>query len=158
MFDRLIQDLRFSIRQIVRHPAFSILLTVTLGVAIGANVAIFSVLEGIGLRPLPYPDADRILAVWETPEGNRFTQPFSSPDYFDVREQSESLEEVGAVHLRWANLSGDGEPMRVRVGAATVSLLNLLGVQPAMGRLFLEEEELEGNDRVVLLSHGIWQS
>ena len=158
MFDRLIHDIRFAFRQIVRHPGFSLRLTVTVAVAIGANVAIFSVLEGIVLRPLPYQDSDRLLAIWESPEGNRRTQPFSSPDYFDVREQSGTMDEVGAVHQRFVNLSGDGDPQRLRAGAATASLMTLLGVQPELGRLFLEEEELEGNDRVAILSHGLWQN
>jgi predicted permease len=158
MFDRLLQDLRFAVRQLLRRPAFSVLLILTISVAIGANVAIFSVLEGIVLRPMSYHQPERLLAVWETPPEGRWYQPFSAPDYFDVREQSETLEEFGVIHLRWFNLSGGEEPQRVRGGACTASLLNLLGVQPAQGRLFTEEEEAEGNDRVVILSHGLWRN
>jgi len=88
MFDRLIQDLRFALRQLLRHPGFSALLVLTIAVAIGANVAIFSVLEGIVLRPMSYQQPERLLAVWETPPDERWYQPFSAPDYFDVREQT----------------------------------------------------------------------
>ena len=157
MFDRLTQDLRFAFRQLIHHPAFSFLLVATIAVAIGANVAIFSVLEGIVLRPMDYQEPERLLAVWETPPDERWYQPFSAPDYFDVREQTETLEEFGIIHLRWFNLSGGEEPLRIRGGACTASLMNLLGVQPAQGRLFTEDEEVEGNHRVVVLSHGLWQ-
>lgn len=157
MFDRLGQDLRFAFRQLVRHAGPSALLVLTIAVAIGANVAIFSVLEGVVLRPLPYPDADRLLAVWETPEPDRWHQPFTGPDYLDVRSRAETLEEFGLAHLRWSNLSGGGEPARVRTGAGTASLFRLLGVRPELGRLFTEEAELEGGPAVALLSHGLWE-
>jgi predicted permease len=158
MFDRTIRDLRFAVRQLLRHRGLSALLILTIAVAIGANVAIFSVLEGIVLRPLPYPEADRLVGVWETPENDQWYQPFTGPDYFDVREQTETLEEIGLAHLRWANLSGGGDPVRVRAGAGTASLFELLGVQPAHGRLFTEDEEVDGNHRVAILSHGLWQA
>jgi len=159
MSDRLVQDLRFAFRQILRHPAFSFLLILTVAVAIGANVAIFSVLEGIVLRPLPYPEADKILAVWETPDPvQRWYQPFAGPDYLDVREQSQTLEEFGVISLLHVNLAGEGEPVRVPAGAATASLLDLLGISPFRGRAFTEEEEVEGNHRVAILSHGLWQT
>jgi hypothetical protein len=158
MFDRLVKDIHFAFRQIRRHPAFSFLLILTVAVAIGGNVAIFSVLEGIVLRPLPYPDADRILAVWETPdEQERWYQPFTGPDYFDVREETQSLEEFGLIHLRYLNVAGEGEPVRVGAGAVTASLFKVLGMQAAQGRYITEDEELDGSHRVVVLSHGFWQ-
>jgi putative ABC transport system permease protein len=158
MFDRLIQDLRFSLRQISRHPGFSALLILTIAVAIGGNVAIFSVLEGIVLRPLSYPDADRLIAVWETPEGEGWHQPFTGPDYLDVREQASTLQDFGLSTNDWYNLAGDGDPTRVRATRCTASLLTLLGVPPLHGRTFTEEEEFEGNHRVTVLSYGLWQS
>ena len=157
MIDRLAQDLRFALRQLLRHPVFSGLLILTIAVAIGANVAIFSVLEGIVLRPMSYPVPEQLLAVWESPPEETWYQPFSAPDYFDVREQTETLEEFGVIDLEWFNLSGGDEPLRVQGGECTASLLNLLGVQPALGRLFTESEEVEGSHRVVLLSHGLWR-
>ncbi|MGD8360273.1 MAG: ABC transporter permease [Gemmatimonadota bacterium] len=157
MLDRLRKDLRFALRQMARHPGFSALLVLTIAVAIGGNVAIFSALEGIVLRPLPYPEAHRLVAVWETPEGEGWRQPFTGPDYLDVREQAETLEEFGVVNTRSFNIAGEAESTRIRGAACTASLLELLGVPPLHGRLFTEDEEYEGNNRVVLLSHGLWQ-
>lgn len=158
MADRFLQDIRFALRQLRRHPGFSLLLVLTVAVAIGANVAIFSVLEGIVLRPMSYQNPERLVAVWESPPEERWYQPFSAPDYFDVREQTETLDEFGVIHPRFYNLSGGEEPLRVRGGACTASLLNLLGVPPLMGRLFSEDEEVDGNQSVAILSHGLWQS
>lgn len=157
MLDRMRQDLRFAFRQMARHPGFSSLLVLTIAVAIGGNVAIFSALEGIVLRPLPYPDADRLVAVWETPEGEGWRQPFTGPDYLDVREQASTLEEFGVLTNRSFNLAGDAEPIRLKGAVCTASLLSLLGVPPLHGRLFTEEEEYEGNNRVMILSYGLWQ-
>jgi len=157
MLDRVRQDLRFALRQIARHPGFSALLIVTIAVAIGGNVAIFSALEGIVLRPLPYPEPNRLVAVWETPEGEGWHQPFTGPDYLDVRDQARSLEEFGVLTNRSFNLAGEGDPVRVRGAVCTASLMDLLGVPPLHGRLFTEEEEYEGKNRVVLLSYGLWQ-
>jgi putative ABC transport system permease protein len=156
--DSLIRDLKYSLRQITRNPGFSALLVLTIAVAIGGNVAIFSVLEGIVLRPLPYPEADRLVAVWESPEGERSYQPFTGPDYLDVREQIQSLEEIGVVKAQWFNLSGSDEPLRIRGGLSSASLMDLLGVRPLHGRLYTEAEELEGNNRVVVLSQGLWEN
>lgn len=158
MLDRLRQDLRFALRQIIRHPGFSTLLILTMAVAIGGNVAIFSVLEGIILRPLPYPDGERLVAVWETPEGEGWRQPFTYPDYLDVREQAQELEEVGLITTRSFNLEADGEATRIEGALSTASLFQLLGVPPLHGRWFTEEEEFEGRHQVVILSHGLWQS
>lgn len=156
--DSIVRDLKYALRQLLRYPGFSLLLILTIAVAIGGNVAIFSALEGIVLRPLPYPEADRIVAVWETPEGEGWRQPFTGPDYFDVREQAQALEEFGVVNTDFFNLAGDAEPTRIRGARCTASLLALLQVPPLHGRLFTEEEEYEGNNRVVLLSYGLWQT
>ena len=156
--DSIVRDLKYALRQLVRYPGFSLLLILTIAVAIGGNVAIFSVLEGIVLRPLPYPDADRIVAVWETPEEGRWYQPFSAPDYLDVREQVQSLEEIGVLDFEWFNFSGGDKPVRIRGGYSSASLMELLGVQPIQGRLYTEAEEVEGNNRVVVLSYGLWKS
>ncbi len=156
-FDTLVHDVRFAFRQIIRRPGFSVLVVLTLAVGIGGSAAIFSVLKGVVLRALPYADQDRLVAVWETPRDEHWHQPFTSPDYFDVREQSRTLQDIGVLSGNWFNLAGEGTPMRVRGGVCTASLLQLLGVPPLHGRLFMEEEEVEGNDRVVVLSYGLWQ-
>jgi predicted permease len=151
------QDVRFALRQIARRPWFSALVALTLAVGIGGSTAIFSVLKGVVLRDLPYPEPERLVAVWEMQGDTLMHQPFSGPDYFDVREQSRSLQEVGALGVRWFNLGGGGLPVRVRGARCTASLFQVLGVQPRQGRLLLEEEDTEGNEHVVILSHGLWQ-
>jgi predicted permease len=155
--DTLSHDVCFALRQVAQRPGFSALVALTLAVGIGANVAIFSVLKGVVLRHLPYPEPERLVAVWETPPDERWYQPFASPDYFDVREQSDTLEEIGVLNGRWFNLAGEGAPVRVRGAGCTASLLRLLGVPPLYGRFFTDDEEVEGNHRVIVLSYGLWQ-
>ena len=136
-FGSVMQDTRFALRVLRRRLLFSALTVATLGLSIGAATAMFSVVDGVLLRPLPYPEADRVLAVWETPDPvSRWYQPFTGPDYFDVREESRTLEELGVISLGSLNLAGEGEPVRLQSGAVTASLFNLLGIQPAQGRYF----------------------
>jgi predicted permease len=157
LLDTFGHDLRFALRQITRRPGFSALIVLTLAVGIGGNVAIFSVLKGVVLRELPYPEPERLVSVWETPPEQRWYQPLSGPDYLDIREQTQTLDDIGVMANRWFNLAGEGEPVRIRGNLVTASLFNVLGVAPAEGRLFTEDEEFEGNERVIILSHGLWQ-
>ena len=157
LIDSTRQDLRFALRQIVRSPGFSILVVLTLALGIGGSTAIFSVLEGVVLRDLPYPEPERLVAVWEMQGTSRSHQPFSGPDYVDIREQSRTLQEVGALTGQWFNLGGNENPVRVRGAKCTASLFQLLGVQPSQGRMFLEEKGSEENEHVVILSFGLWQ-
>jgi predicted permease len=157
LIDSMSRDVRFALRQILRQPGFSTLVVLTLAVGIGASAAIFSVLKGVVLRDLPYADPERLVAVWESPLDERWHQPFTSPDYFDVREQSRTLDELGVLSGRWFNLSGEGAPLQLRGAGCTASLLRLLGVPPLHGRFFTDDEEVEGNHRVLVLSHGLWR-
>ena len=152
------QDVRFSLRQMARSPWFSALVALTLAIGIGGSTAIFSVLKGIVLRELPYPEPERLVAVWEMQDGSISYQPFSGPDYLDVRAQSTTLQELGVTTGRWFNLAADGSPVRLEGARCTASLFRVLGVPPLHGRSFVEDEETEGNNHVVLLSHGLWQS
>lgn len=158
LIDTTWQDLRFAIRQHKRRPGFAALIVLTLAVGIGGSTAIFSVLKGVVLRDLPYPEPERLVAVWEAQSERRSYQPFSAPDYFDVRRQTQQLEEFGVMTLRWFNLVGDGEPVRLLGSDCTASLFQLLGVPPLHGRLFVEDEESEGNHQVVILSFRLWQN
>jgi putative ABC transport system permease protein len=157
LLDSLGQDVRFALRQVGRRPGFTLLIVLTLSVGIGANVAVFSVMKGLILRSLPYPEPERVVAIWETPSHARFYQPFSSPDYFDMREQNNTLEEMGLFRFNWINLAGEENAARVYGVRCTASTLRALGVQPARGRLFADEEEIEGRDRVVILSDRLWR-
>ncbi|KPK59444.1 MAG: hypothetical protein AMS21_09955, partial [Gemmatimonas sp. SG8_38_2] len=156
-FEDLARDLRVALRQAVRRPGFTLLIVLTLAVGVGANVAIFSVLKGLILRSLPYPEPERVVAIWETPPQGRFYQPFTPPDYFAMREQNHSLKEVGVYRFNWVNLAGEQEPVRVYGVAGTASTLRALGVQPRIGRLFTDDEEFEGSHRVVVLSDRLWK-
>jgi putative ABC transport system permease protein len=151
------QDLRFALRQFLLRPGFSALVAITLAVGIGANVAIFSIVKGLILRSLPYPEADRVVAIWETGTGQRSYQPFTPPDYFDMREQTRTLKEMGVYRFNWVNLAGDPEPTRAYAARGTASTLRALGVGPTRGRLFTDDEEIEGNHHVVILSDRLWK-
>jgi predicted permease len=155
--DSLLQDIRYATRQIVLRPGFSLLVALTLSVGIGANVAIFSVMKGLILRTLPYPEPERVVAIWETHPDGRWYQPFTSPDYFDMREQNNTLEEMGVFRFNWLNLAGEGEATRNFAVRGTASTLRSLGVQPALGRLFTDEEDIAGNHTVAILSDRLWK-
>jgi predicted permease len=152
----LIRDLGYGLRQIVRRPTFSIVIILTLAIGIGPNVAIFSVLKALVLEPLPYPEPDRLVQVWQTDIDGRSRQPFSYPDFLDIRDQSESFEAFGVQFPRSFNMGG-AEPERVRGVMITADALSVWGIPPAHGRLFTEEE-VEGQERLVVLSDGIWKS
>jgi putative ABC transport system permease protein len=139
------------------RPGFTLLVVITLAVGIGANAAVFSVLKGLILRSLPYPQPERVVAIWETPTQGREYQPFTSPDYFDMREQNSSFQEMGLYKIGWVNLAGEEEPARIYSARCTASTLRALGVQPKIGRLFTDDEEIEGNHRVAILGARLWR-
>ncbi|UCC47346.1 MAG: ABC transporter permease, partial [Gemmatimonadota bacterium] len=157
MLADLEQDVRYSLRTLRRSPGFLAVSVLVLGLGIGATTAIFSVLKAVVLRPLPYPDPDRLVMVWQSNTEYPTTNPLSVPDYFDWREQNESLEEWGVFIVRKVNLSGDDLPERVQGAYCTVGLMKAIGIEPALGRLFTEQEEQPGNGRVVLISDDMWE-
>lgn len=138
------------------RPGFSAVVVATLALGIGANAALFSLVSGVLLRPLPYPEADRVMTFWSTgPERTR--EPFSLPDFLDLRERAQSFESIGAYGGWNANLTEDGEPERLQGLWTTPGTLGLVGVRPALGRIPLPEEEAAGGDAVVVVGHGLWQ-
>jgi predicted permease len=150
----LIRDLGYGLRQIIRRPTFSLVVIFTLAVGIGPNVAIFSVLKALVLEPLPYVEPQRLVQVWQTDIDGRWRQPFSFPDYEDIREQSESFEAFGVQNPKSFNLGG-AEPERVQGLRVTADALVVWGIPPAFGRLF-SEEEVEADARLVVISHRLW--
>ena len=152
------QDLRYGARMLARNPGFTVVAVLTLALGIGVNTAIFSVVNAVLLRPLPYPEPDRLVTIWNRYEKlgeGRFTN--SVPDFLDRKEQSETLENIAALTLGTFNLLGDGEPLRIEGISASASLFPLLGVEPRLGRVFLPEEDQPGQNQVVVVSHGLWQ-
>ena len=153
----MIADLRYALRALARTPGFTLAVVLTLALGIGANSAIFSVVYGVLLRPLPYASPERLVVLYgRYPEYGRTST--SLPDYRDWRDRSHSFEQLAARHKGTFVLTGDGEPERVIADRVTSNFFPTLGVRPAMGRGFLpDEDKVGGDDRVVVLSYGYWQ-
>jgi putative ABC transport system permease protein len=154
----LFQDVRYGWRMLLKKPGFTIVAALALGLGIGANSAIFSIINAILLKPLPFDNLDRIVSVWEKAPGQgaeRIT--VSVANYLDWRGQSNSFENL-AIFMYWsANLSGIDTPERVRGYQVSPNLLDAVGVKVALGRNFLPDEDQPGKDNVVILTHGLWQ-
>ena len=151
----LLLDLRIAIRTLRRHPAFAVAAILTIAIGIGANTAIFSVVNAALLRPLPYADQDRVLDVSNTWEGTPRAR-LSPAEYFDYRATvGDAFTALGVYSMGTANLVGAGEPVRLRAGFVSAELLPALGVVPVVGRPFTADEERAGT-RIVLISHGLW--
>jgi putative ABC transport system permease protein len=157
--ETLLQDLRYGIRMLLKKPGFTVVAMLTLALGIGANTAIFSVVNAVLLRPLPYPESERLVMLWSTWVSQGV--PFGGsalPDYREWRDQSHSFDGLGGFFYSDYNLSGENQtPERVQGVRVTWTLFPVLRVSPALGRGFLPEEEQYGRQRVVLLSHGLWQ-
>jgi len=151
----VVADLRIAARLLGRSPAFAFVSVLTLGLAIGATTAIFSVIEPVLLRPLPYPDAERLALVWErNADGTRDNVGFAT--FHDLITQSHTLERAAAIGEWQPTLSDHGEPERVIGDRVSWTYFRTLGVRPALGRDFVESEDLPGNNQVVILSYGLW--
>jgi putative ABC transport system permease protein len=154
----LFADLKFALRTMRRSPGVTAAAVIALALGIGANTAIFSVVDGVLLRPLPYPDSGALVSVHQgSTRQNRFTGPLSYPEYQDLVAQTRTLESAGGWVDGDINLSGAGSPERLLLRVATPSLLPTLRVQPVRGRNFLPEETVKGRDHVVLIDYGLWQ-
>ncbi|HYY56701.1 MAG TPA: ABC transporter permease, partial [Pyrinomonadaceae bacterium] len=158
MMETLLQDLRYNLRVLVKNPGFAAIAVFTLALGIGANTAIFSVVNAVLLRPLPYADPDRLVQVWEyRPRQGLNRQNVSSAEFAAWHDQNSVFEEVAAIDVAEYNLTGDAEPERVVGARVSSSYFPLLGIKPALGRTFLREEDQPDHSDVVVLSHGLWQ-
>ena len=155
--DTLLQDLKYALRQLTARPVFTTVAVLTLALGIGANTAIFSVANGVLLRPLPYAAPDRLVLMWQTTPQLPF-MVVDYPDYLDWRHRGAMFSDI-AVYNRYGNmnLTGEGAPERLGVGMASANLMHLLGVGPALGRSFVDGDDLPGAARVALLSAGLWR-
>jgi putative ABC transport system permease protein len=152
----LIQDIRFAVRQLRRHAAFTIVAILTLALGIGATSAIFSVVDGVLLKPLPYADASRIVRVNSFKDGSRYA--VSPLDYQDWRAQSTSFSEMASINDGTVTLTATGaEPSRFAAGYVAANTFRLLGTRPIMGRAFLDGEDQQGAAKVVMLSEEAWR-
>jgi len=156
--NNLIQDIRYSLRGLLRQPAFAIVAVISLALGIGANTAIFSLVNAVLLKPLTFADADRLAVIWEANPARDVTQDeVAVGNYVDWKAQNSVFDEMAAVGFRSFNITGDGEPEKVLANAATQNFFSLLGVTPALGRNFLPDEEKADGSKVMILSYGLWQ-
>jgi putative ABC transport system permease protein len=151
-------DLRFAFRTLIKKPGFTFVLVLALALGIGANTAIFSVVNAVLLRPLPYKHAERLVWIWSTNQLNEIEHETASPpDYNDWKTQNQSFEEMGAFVNTRLTLTGSGEPERYDAAYVTDGFFDVLGAQAEIGRTFTADEDKPNSDRVVVLSHGLWQ-
>src|SRR5436190_661524 len=151
-----IRDARYALRQLRKTPGFAIVAVLTLALGIGATSAIFSVINGVLLRPLPFPEADRLVRVNEiVPQYGRFS--VAPATFLDWRKQATAFERISTFGTGSATLAGSDGPERVTTATVSWDLFDLLRVSPALGRTFSEAEDAPGKNSVVVLSYGLWQ-
>ena len=160
--DTLVQDIRFGLRMLLKAPGFTAVAIIVLALGIGANTAIFSVVNAVLLRPLPYPQPDRLVQVWHTPPQSSFpgAKIFSvSPaNYLDWVNQNRSFEQLAIYGFMSFNLTGKGEPESLIATRVSSNFFSVLRTQPMAGRVFTSEEDSSGHGKVVIISHAFWQS
>ncbi|MCI0661392.1 MAG: ABC transporter permease, partial [Acidobacteria bacterium] len=152
------QDLRYGPRMLLKRPGFTLIALLTLALGVGANTAIFSVVSGVLLRPLPYKEPAQLVRVYsEFPTMNLRRFWVSAPEYLDIQKEAKSWESIGAWAAGGVNVSTTSEPIRVTSARITRSLIDTLGVQPAQGRNFTPEEDRVNGPNVTIISHSLWQ-
>src|SRR6202789_3531905 len=151
----LIQDLRYGLRTLRKNPAFTAVAVLTLALGIGANTAIFSVVNGVLLRPLPFRDPSRLVLIAEKSSFPIISTSYEN--YLDWRDQSQSFESMEATRAGSVTLTGAGESARLDARMGTAGLFPMLGINAQIGRTFLPEEDRAGGTPVALLSYGLWQ-
>src|SRR5678815_530420 len=157
IFETLAQDIRYGVRMLVKHKAFTSIAVITLALGIGANTAIFSVVNELLLRPLPYRDADRIATVWEVNPAGRHQNSASRANFRAWRDQNSSFQYMAAFSDQRLNLTGTGEPEELSSQFVTPEFFKILGVDPILGRTFLPEVDKADQSPVAVLSYGLWQ-
>src|SRR6266545_114832 len=155
----LFKDLGYGIRSLLKHPGFTAIAVITLALGIGANTAMFSVINAVLLRPLPYRDPARLVTIWEeSPERGMYQMPVSLANVRDWVDQNQTFEQISAYTFTNLNLTGTGEPARLGTVRSSANFFPLIGATPVIGRSFLPEEDKEGANHVVILGHALWQS
>ena len=159
--ESLLQDLRFGVRTLRKSPAFTAIAILTLALGIGANTAIFSVVHTVLLKPLPFPDSDRLVQVWEKVSLPNYQNDQNNPapgNFADWKTQSTAFEDIGAYRNRSFNLTGSGEALRVEGEQVSASLFSLLKVNATLGRIFTAEDDQPAGRHVVVIGNGLWKS
>lgn len=154
----LVQDLRYGLRMLMNKPGFAAVAVITLALGIGANTAIFSVVNAVLLRPLPYREPGKLVRVYtEFPTMNLRKFWMSVPEFLDIQREANAWESIGAWTTSGRNIATSDEPIRVNAALITRGLIEALGVQPARGRNFTPEEDINGGPRTALISDGLWR-
>src|SRR5688572_4098343 len=147
------RDIKHALRMILRAPGFSLIAILTFAVGIGVNTAVFNVVNGVLLRPLPYPDPDRITMLWMDNRRQGIKEDITSyPNYLDWRTQSASYEQMAAFTPSAYSVTGTGDPERLLGAAVTASFFDVMQMPPTLGRVFNERNEAPGQDAVIVLS------
>jgi putative ABC transport system permease protein len=158
----LLQDLKYAFRVLLKNPGFSIAAIVVLGLGIGANTAIFSVINAVLLRPLPFPDSQRLVQIWHVPPQKSFPGmtrfSVSAANYVDWHNQSHAFENMSIYSFSSVNLTGGEQPEALQGAAVSSEFFSTLRSQPVLGRTFVPDEDQLGHNRVVILSHALWTS
>src|SRR6266496_1363800 len=154
------QDIRYGIRMLLKAPSVSIVATIALALGIGANTAIFSIVNAVLLRPLPFANSEQLMNVWETDSTRGYVRGSASyPNFVDWREQNHVFERMASYHDNDFIMTGRGESTRLQGAVVNADLFPLLGVAPVIGRGFLPDEDKPGESgRVVILSHALFQN
>ena len=156
----LLNDVRFALRQMAKRPGFTLVVVLTMALGIGANAAIFSVLDAVLLRPLPYPEPQKLIKVWSRFTGIGMPNDqnwVSAPEFRDYQQLNQSFSDLAAIGVDAFNLGVKGSPMRVIGAAVSPNLFGMLGAQPMLGRTFLPEEAQPGREKEIVLSYGLWR-
>ena len=157
--DSIIKDIRYGVRGLLKRPGFTAIALVALALGIGANTAIFSLVNAVVIRPLPFPDPDRLVWVYGNIRNGGSRASVSPPDFLDYRSQNKTFEQFAASGTQplAVNLTGSGEPERLFASAVTGNYFDTFGITPAIGRTFTIDNEKPGSDQVTVLSHAFWQ-
>ena len=156
--ESLLQDVRYGARILFRNPGFTLVAVLTLGLGIGANTAIFSVIYGVLMRPLPYKDGNQLVIVQQqAPLAHVLNVPFSVKEVQDYREENQTLDAVVEHHSMSFTLLGGQEPQRVQTGVVSANFFDVLGVKPLLGRTFVAADDEHGSDAVIVLSYQYWR-
>jgi len=153
----LVNDLRYAVRGLMRYPAFTAVAVLTLALGIGANTAVFTLVEGVLLKPLPFPESDHLVSIQHLGREGADELPISAGLYLLYKEQATSLSGIAMSYPTEVNLMAGDEPERIPIQVVTPSFFDVLRASPALGRGFVSEEELPGSEPVVILSDGLWQ-
>jgi putative ABC transport system permease protein len=158
MISRLWQDVRYGARRLLKNPSFTSIAIFTLAIGIGANTAIFSLVNGVLLNALPYPQPEQLTMVWCDNRRQGIRDDITSyPNFLDWRDRNNTFQGMAGVRTSTFNLTDAGEPEEIHAANVSTNFFQLIGVSPVRGRGFVTEEEQPGRDRIVVLSHGLWQ-